>query len=522
MELPFVDVGQARRDAGAMLLLGTQRVSEFAGVSPSWKDVVEGGGGDGGEAFGRVLAALYLVSQAGRGAKDDAGSVVGPAPIQERPVCSKEMNALLDRVFAQEPSLVPMWCNAAMKKGVLPWPEHVPALLSHAANMPAGSATARAIVQAAGMRAAWLIPLNGAWKRLSGTSEAGGTQVGAGWEETTGERRVRVFEAMRRENPAHALEALNKAWPDEPSETRVKLLEGLSVGLSMGDEVFLEGLLDDKRKTVREKAAQVLGGLAESRLAGRMQARLTKFVRLEEGKLVVEPAGEVDKEMARDGLTETPSPALPKMGVKAWVLYQISCCVPLTWWSQATGLTPEQMMEMSRSSDWRTSMALGWEESWVRWPDEAWTGELMARAIRHSQNDLVRKMLGVLTPERHEQVMMEWIARAMATEERPEVLEKLTMGVVPGTRHEWSRELTGAFIGAMGEAFQKRDSSPTHAMQMVARELVDSFHAQVALETAASVGRGMKEEKRDAWAKVFSGIEGKLQLRESIQKETNS
>ncbi len=515
--MPFGDVGLARREAGARLLLGTQRVTEPVGVAGEWKGLVEGGR-DGSEAFGRVLGALYLVGEAGRGVSEEKGAVVEAAPREEKRLCSEGMNELLVKVFGQEPSLVPVWCDAAVKMGVLPWPEHVPGLLSHAANMPGGSATAKGIVQSAGLKAAWLIGLNPAWKKLSGTAEGVDGAVWHAWDEMTGDRRVRVFEAMRMENPAMALEKLMKAWPDEPGESRLKLLDGLKTGLSMGDEAFVEGLLDDKRKTVREKGAEILRGIEGSRLVERMKARLKEHVKKSGGGWSVEPSDVFDKEMARDGMTD--KPGIRGMGVKAWLLYQMTAATPLGVWQEITGAEPEKLVAWAVSSDWHESLWTGWLESFRRKPDPLWTVALVERNAVKGDLDAAGKMLAELDPAKYEEVLGTWVARDLASmKAHAGRVEYAALTVAQETKAAWSAKLTETFIQLMATYYLRADGSAQWRLKSMMRPLADAFDAPTALECIARERAAIAGDVQDGWVDLFKNVTGKLEIRAAIHKE---
>ncbi len=505
----FADTGQARSAAGAKLLLGTQRLAEPVGVEPTWKDVVSPEGTEAEEAFGRVLAGLYLLGQAGRAAvMDDGVGRVGEPAEDGRPMCSANMNAILIRVFGQEPMLVPAWCQAARKLGVAPWAEHVPALLSYAANLPGGSPTARGIVQTVGPRAQWLSALNPAWRRLSGA----GAQSNAWdqWDDLTGDARVRMFEAIRAAEPARALEVLTGAWADEPSETRGKLLAALGVNLSESDEAFLEGLLDDKRKTVREKAAEILAGIAKSRMVERMAARVRGCMRVEGGRLIVEPIAALDKEMIRDGMTEKSQVQL--LGQKAWLLYQVVAGIPLRRWQETVGLGPEASWKAVQGSEWAEAFAHAWGASWLRWPDAAWTESLLERAWQKKNTEGVEALLARMDAGQHEAALLPRLDGAVYES----LMSHSVLSAIKPTEHVWSARLTKAFMEALGRMKARFDANDKWVLRQYAMNVADCLDAPT---MAGYLAAGTQQTHNETWIEMFNKVSNKIEIRAAIQKE---
>src|SRR3989475_13320516 len=90
------------------------------------------------------------------------------------------------------------------------------------------------------------------------------------------------------------------------------------------------------------------------------------------------------KEWERDGITLKPD-AYHRGGKKAWLLEQMVQLTPVSFWTRALGLTPLEVMEWSRRSDWKSSLRQGWVRALqyqldVEWIDAAQT---MGRDMRH-------------------------------------------------------------------------------------------------------------------------------------------
>ncbi|MEG0556651.1 MAG: DUF5691 domain-containing protein, partial [Comamonas sp.] len=127
----------------------------------------------------------------------------------------------------------------------------------------------------------------------------------------------------------------------------------------------------------------------------------------------IEPPEEGLKEWERDGIALQP-PAYIK-GVKAWWLQQMVELAPLDFWQQQLGMTPEQLWEWSRRSDWKTALRQGWlaalrSQHDVRWIDLLQTMDRDARA-----ESLLPALLDQLDPQQREAHWLRQLQQAKGT-----------------------------------------------------------------------------------------------------------
>lgn len=211
-----------------------------------------------------------------------------------------------------------------------------------------------------GMRGQWLAALEPAWAWVAQAPDP--DQLQQAWQEGTLERRVAALERWRRTDPAAARAALEAAWPAEPPENRLALLPCLGTGLQAADEAFLDTVLDDRRKPVRQAAQRLLAGLPESGLVRRMRARAALLLQADTSsphgaRLVVTLPAERDASMVRDGLGDG---RFPGFGEKAAWLTQILAAIPPAHWSASFGLTPDQCIALSAATDYHEELLTGW------------------------------------------------------------------------------------------------------------------------------------------------------------------
>lgn len=141
------------------------------------------------------------------------------------------------------------------------------------------------------------------------------------------------------------------------------------------DEPLLEAALDDRRREVCRRAAQLLASLPGSRHGARMATRAVPLVRVDgrlRKRLVVDLPADVDDAMVRDGVEAKP----PSGGERRWWLVQLVAGTPLRAWSDALGRSPADLVALARSSD-AEPLVEGWSAAAAQ-GDEAWAAVLLA------------------------------------------------------------------------------------------------------------------------------------------------
>ncbi|HNH24364.1 MAG TPA: DUF5691 domain-containing protein, partial [Accumulibacter sp.] len=144
---------------------------------------------------------------------------------------------------------------------------------------------------------------------------------------------------------------------------RLALLDIFDNHLSPADEDFLEALLTDRSKEVRQRAAMLLSLLPQSRLVTRMSERMRALLHQERKlfrkQLVIEAPTAFVAEWKSDGLEEK-RPKSETLGDRGWWLYQLAGALPLVWWIEQTGRTPAELIAWANAGDWREALLRAW------------------------------------------------------------------------------------------------------------------------------------------------------------------
>ena len=167
----------------------------------------------------------------------------------------------------------------------------------------------------------------------------------------------------------------------EAPEVRAGVLERLATGLSAADEPLLESALDDRRREVRAVAAAQLAHLPSSALAARMLERARQHVRVERAareRLVVDPPGELDAALLRDGVAKR---ARAGLGERASWLAGILEATPLAGLQAHLGRAPAEALALPGAEDWHAMLLPALATAAVRQRDAGWAEALLQAGV---------------------------------------------------------------------------------------------------------------------------------------------
>jgi hypothetical protein len=306
-----------------------------------------------------------------------------PCPPEKRPYLPAPAADYLKRILSGEfETTLPEFLGLAAQRGYLAPPEILPALLGLGKN------DLRPLVLAlAGQRGVWLAKYNPSWAyALPAAREED-------WETGKLEERFNLLEALRRENPGKALQLLQSRWGLEAGDGRALLMRVLAINLSPADEPFLENCLDDKRKEVRDFALNLLVRLPASRLVERNLGRLEALIQFKskmlfKDSLDVNLPEKLDPGAKRDGISG--AVMRKSMGEKANWLAQMLSATPPACWSQKWKRSPDKLLGLALSSEWKEPLLLGWLLAAERSGDAEWAAALAEFTLRQSE---ARKVL---------------------------------------------------------------------------------------------------------------------------------
>ena len=284
------------------------------------------------------------------------------APEEEQDVVRRHAAERLVRILGGEHDrLLPEWLAVAAGTG-----RRVPAyVLPELLDRGRRDRSIRGwLGRLAGHRGRWLAGRNPDWAYLLEEP------TGETWELGSVADRRAYLRRLRAEAPGQARLLLESTWERETPDDRAAFMEVLARGLSMDDEPFLEAALDDRRREVRQEAANLLTRLPESRLARRMAERARACLTVGPAAIAVEAPSACDRAMERDGVRPKPPRGI---GERAWWLQQVVARAPLGMWE----LPPERLLR-KRIPDWDDEVKAAWVRGAVLQRDPAWARAMFA------------------------------------------------------------------------------------------------------------------------------------------------
>jgi hypothetical protein len=363
--------------------------------------------------------------------------VPAAAPDEELPVAPVAAADRLAGLLGADPTgLVAEWLGLAAERGVLAPPELLPALLDLGRRQTELRAS---LVRVGGRRVRWLAAQHPDWAYLTRIAGGAAGPDPAAWEFGDVGSRLDHLRAVRAGDPAAGRELLAGGWATEGPAERAALLDALAVGLSAADEEFLEAALDDRRKEVREAAAELLAGLPGSGYAARMAERALACVRPSpDGRAidVTSPAA-VDAALRRDGLTPVPTPTpADRLG---W-LERIVARAPLSTWAP---LAPSPLHFLRRPvHGGGQQLRAGLAAAAATQHDTGWALALLATTNARDSHPMTAALLGVLPADRRNT----YLVGELAGRSKP---DPQLLGLLESCPPPWSVELGRAALRAV-------------------------------------------------------------------------
>lgn len=239
-----------------------------------------------------------------------------------------------------------------------------PALLPLALEVGRRAIASRAaVVDALGERGRWLAGQNDAW-RYAAAGVAAQAPLDDRWSHGDPAQRRAALAEERAQGPARARERLAAEWPQLAARERADLLDVLADGLGPDDEDWLDGLVVDRSKEVRQVVAGLLlrmpgGGRFVQRAVRRLEPLLTHDKGFLRSTWKIDAPAEADPAWEKQGL-DVERPKSDALGERAWWLYQLARQVPVAWWCERMRVSPAELFAWALRTDWSEALMRAW------------------------------------------------------------------------------------------------------------------------------------------------------------------
>lgn len=218
----------------------------------------------------------------------------------------------------------------------------------------------------------------------------------------------------RATDAAAARTALADAWEALEPRQKARLLPALLTGLHTADEPLLERALDDRRKEVRQAAAEVLSYLPDSALQDRLWSWAAAALQYRDGDVLVSYPSPLPKATARDGIYPTGSKTAG--GLPASWLAQIVARIDPRRWQTAWGATPTTIVGRLGEQPHTRLLLPALAEALVRFPAPAWEAALCRIWLHLGErttwdHPAGRVVLARAPAETFNELLLDWLAR---------------------------------------------------------------------------------------------------------------
>ncbi|MEM7346907.1 MAG: DUF5691 domain-containing protein [Chloroflexota bacterium] len=255
------------------------------------------------------------------------------------------------------------------------------------------------ILPVLGATGRWLAAQNPAWAYAAPEID---TWDGAFnlWQISKGAAQHSLLRQLRLTDPERGRQILESTWKSETPATRSSLIKALQIGLSIDDEPFLEMALDDRHQTVRQKAAEYLTYLPESRLCQRMihyTRRVLNWTPENKHQITVLFPRVVNPQMVRDGVQIRQQQNSAR--ARSLQLVELVSAVPLSHWEETWQTNPESIVKAVQTSRWPRTLTRAFTVAAERQGNAAWATALLA-GDDYSTNTI--RLVAILSPSEFE------------------------------------------------------------------------------------------------------------------------
>ncbi|NLG98637.1 MAG: hypothetical protein GX491_14875 [Chloroflexi bacterium] len=429
--------------------------------------------GDDEKQLLRAASVAAIYRQAGQLPAQGSPTRLIPCPEDDWPRCSQNAGDCLAIILTSGMTeLLGEWIEIAAQHRQRVREEHLPALLQQQKVI---RPLRRALLPVLGARGRWLAAQNPDWRTFVYYTDE---RI---WHEGQQKERLAYFSDLRAAEPDRARELLQATWEQESWSDRAAFLQVLADGLSAADEPFLESALDDRHKDVRRAAAALLVRLPESRLVGRMTARLKQLLTWRSGLLrsglTVRLPETCDDEIQRDGIEPKVAKGV-RLDVRSWWLAQMIACVPPAVWEKAWKQAPLQIITAAGKVECEDALLWGWSEAAALHQEAVWLESLILHESRRGNHRRMLEIFPRLPPAVKERLTISLL--------RDE--SRLTFDTPAGTclaacKHPWGRELTQAATAVICKTLEHGETQ-SWRWERLLRESAPYFNPEL-LEWAA-------------------------------------
>ena len=458
-----------------------------------------------------VAGTISLYQKAGKLPVKNKQSQLKPCEQNDLPCCTQLAEHHLSMMLAGEyVDILPEWLRLANKLGVRVPFKYLPDLLTLGKKK---QELRNLILPVLGKRGLWLAAQNPEWNYVVGENDQ------KTWETGSLEARQLLLRKLRLEKPKQALELLEKSWKKANAQEKATLLPVLEAGLSINDQQFLEFLLDDRRKQVRDIAANLLLQLPDSDLVQRMIERVRPLISLSAKAIEIKLPENCDREMTRDGIDQ--SRYNSGLGEKASLLLQMLSCVPPSFWCNTWGKTPRELVKIASYNQWKKVLLEGWAVAAIRNKDDSWAIALLEVSEQFQFGSVGVPMskdalLKILPPEKAQSFVLD-----LLLEHKSKVFNQKhpAYGLLKNSNYAWNQEISDLILAILIDSIKSNQNKSDWNLRSALQEFALYMEPSL-VEKGTSLLSELKENP--FWRDCIDDFLAKLHFRNEMQEALRS
>ncbi|MFK7806226.1 MAG: DUF5691 domain-containing protein [Saprospiraceae bacterium] len=438
---------------------------------------------------------------------------LGPDDSNER-FCSPKATRYLQQIIeGPYERILPEFFQIAKKENRTLPPEQLPTFLEQASEGPKQAALLKSLM---GNHARWLAEQHPVWASLFAEPDLDN------WDSGSFQNQLQNFRNFREIDKAKSLELLNGIWPELDHRQKKSFLRTLKHTVDLGDEDFLEMVLEDRRKEVRKEAAILLQSVAGSKLLERTWSHLENLISIKKNKKgeeepAIELPDEITPEMLRDGID--PRQQWMRGGLRASRLGQMVAIIPPARWEKHFDKNPETLIEVFAKSDYAIILLQALAYAAALHKDDNWAVAILEFWLYHHHIDRwsdfePKQLCENLSAQAFNRIAIPALdyCDQLPTEEDP-----ITF-LIKKNEHAWNKNLTTSFIIKCKEWIAEYSSSYWTAFQLKSMIQNASYYIDPALADSLTKSWPTSSPAWGSWESEIEAFFKVLRFRKGMQE----
>ncbi|PSL45516.1 hypothetical protein CLV51_104221 [Chitinophaga niastensis] len=285
----------------------------------------------------QLAAVMYNYRQSGAQPETATVTPIAVCAAETKAYCTPQAIQVLHQVLETDSQqLLQQWLEYCIAANLLIPLVLLPGMLEKAYR---NKSLRTMIAAVSGQRGEWLGQLNTDWN-FSIVAES----IEEPWQNGTTAQRFEALQELRSTDPVMALNWLQETWPKENAAVKKELIAALSINISITDADWLETLLSEKSKQVKEAAIYLLKKITGSTLHENYRQVLVSAIQLHNNTVTCVFPEKIADEIFASGIEKLSSSKA--ITDEAYILDQLIRSVHPAVWEKHFNRSPKEVLAL--------------------------------------------------------------------------------------------------------------------------------------------------------------------------------